>query len=90
VNVTDLCGEGYFMSPANYQISRRDGVKFGFAAMSAAAFGTASPMIAVSKEKSMNPNARIDRLSITCSKPFDVVCAALRSTLGQPDISDFI
>ena len=31
----------------------------------------------------------VDRFSITCSKPFESVMAALKSAVGQPDIVEF-
>ena len=31
----------------------------------------------------------VDRFSITCSKPFEFVVAALKSAVGQPDIVEF-
>ena len=31
----------------------------------------------------------VDRFSITCSKPFESVVAALKSAVGQPDIVEF-
>lgn len=31
-------------------------------------------------------NVVVDRFSLTCSKPFDAVVAALKSAIGQPDI----
>ncbi len=36
----------------------------------------------------MSQQVHLDRLGITCSKPFDAVVASLRSTLGQPDVTD--
>ena len=34
-------------------------------------------------------NVVVDRFSLTCSKPFDAVVAALKSAIGQPDIVEF-
>ena len=31
----------------------------------------------------------VERFSLTCSKPFDAVVAALKSALGQPDMVEF-
>ncbi|MBV8651784.1 MAG: DUF302 domain-containing protein [Alphaproteobacteria bacterium] len=32
----------------------------------------------------------VERFSLTCSKPFDAVVAALRSAVGRPDIGEFL
>ena len=31
----------------------------------------------------------VERFSLTCSKPFDAVVAALKSAVGQPDMVEF-
>lgn len=35
------------------------------------------------------PKIEVERFSLTCSKPFDAVVAALKSAVGQPDIVEF-
>jgi hypothetical protein len=44
-------------------------------------------MRAVTEEKMTIAKVEVDRFSITCSKPFESVVAALKSAVGQPDIA---
>ena len=46
-------------------------------------------MRAVTEEKMTIAKVEVDRFSITCSKPFESVVAALKSAVGQPDIVEF-
>ena len=44
---------------------------------------------AATEEKMTIAKVEVDRFSITCSKPFEFVVAALKSAVGQPDIVEF-
>lgn len=44
----------------------------------------------VTEEKMTMVKVEVDRYSITCSKSFDTVVAAIRAAVGQPDIIKFL
>jgi len=44
---------------------------------------------AVEEGKMTVAKVEVERFSLTCSTPFDVVVASLKSAVGQPDMVEF-
>ena len=65
------------MNSAKKQISRRDSLMLGFAGLTASPLGAPLFMRAVTEEKMTIAKVEVDRFSITCSKSFEFVVAAL-------------
>jgi hypothetical protein len=77
------------MNSVKNQISRRDGLKLGLAGLTVSPWGAPFYARAATEEKMTIAKVEVDRFSITCSKPFESVVAALKSAVGQPDIVEF-
>jgi uncharacterized protein (DUF302 family) len=77
------------MNSANNQISRRDGLVLGFTGLTASVLGGPLVTSAAAEEKMTVAKVEIDRFSLTCSKPFEAVVAALKSRIGQPDMAEY-
>ena len=78
------------MNSVKNQISRRDGLKLGLAGLTVSPWGAPFNARAATEEKMTIAKVEVDRFSITCSKPFESVVAALKSAVGQPDIVEFL
>ena len=77
------------MNSAKKQISRRDSLMLGLAGLTVSPWGAPFYARAATEEKMTIAKVEVDRFSITCSKPFESVVAALKSAVGQPDIVEF-
>ena len=84
-----LAGKRALVTGGNGDISRRNGLKLALTAL--AIFSPPPPSVATTaRDKNMTiRKLEIERISLTSSKPFDAVVAAIKAAVGHPDMVEF-
>jgi uncharacterized protein (DUF302 family) len=70
-------------------ISRCSGLKLALAALAISLPSTLSTAATVRNKNMIIKKVEIERVSLTSSKPFDVVVASIKAAVGQPDMAKF-
>jgi uncharacterized protein (DUF302 family) len=76
------------MNESKNPISRRKGLTLALAGLALSPLPPSSLAASVRKREMTIRKVELERFSLASSKPFDAIVAALKATIGQPDMVD--